>query len=87
MSISDKYRDEIKIAKLQEEKTDVGKLQSQMNDMQIMQKSMADMLIALNKDESQKIFDKNPDMRKYVDLVKNSDAILIKNSDGSDALY
>ena len=87
LSISDKYRDQIKIVKLQEEKTNVEKLQLQMNDMQVMQKSMADMIISLGKNKSQEILDKNTDIKKYVDLVEDSDAILIKNPDGSKSLY
>lgn len=87
LTISDKYRDQIKIAKLQGEKTDVEKLQSQMHDMQIIQKSMADMIISLGKDKSQKILNKNFEVKKYVDLADDSNAVLIKKSDGTILRY
>ncbi len=87
LTISDKYRDQIKITKLQQEKTDVGTLQSQMNDMQIMQKSLADMIVSLGKDKSRRILSKNTDVKKFIDVIEDSDAILIKNPDGSDTYY
>ena len=87
LTISNEYRDKLKIAKLQEEKTDVDKLQSQMHDMQIMQKSLADMIISLGKDKSQEILDKNFEVKKYVDLVDDSNAVLLRKSDGTKLRY
>lgn len=87
LTVSDENRDKLKIIKLEKEKTTVEELHIQIKDIHEMQKTIADMMIGLDREKSLEILNKNNKIKEYVEFAQNSDAVILKHSDGSKSFY